>query len=71
MVFAERLRARIASTPCPLAGAMLGVTVSIGIGTLSATDDSPDQVLARADQAMYRAKHQGRNRVEADPLPPG
>jgi diguanylate cyclase (GGDEF)-like protein/PAS domain S-box-containing protein len=70
-VFAERLRARIAGTPCPLDGAMVGVTVSIGISTLSATDDSPEQVLARADQAMYRAKRQGRNQVEAESLPPG
>jgi diguanylate cyclase (GGDEF)-like protein len=50
-----------------LDGEMVGVTVSIGVTTLSATDDSPEQVLARADLAMYRAKHQVRNRVDAEP----
>lgn len=37
------------------------VTVSMGL-TLSETKDSADGIIARADQALYRAKQQGRNR---------
>ena len=35
---------------------------SAGIATLK-SDDTPDTVLARADDALYRAKAQGRNRI--------
>lgn len=40
-------------------------TVSIGVTTNRHDDDTVDSLLARADAAMYRAKAQGRNRVEA------
>lgn len=39
-------------------------TVSIGVTTNTAKTDSVDSLLARADGAMYRAKANGRNRVE-------
>jgi diguanylate cyclase (GGDEF)-like protein/PAS domain S-box-containing protein len=39
------------------------VTVSIGV-TLSRLGDSPADLFKRADQALYQAKHNGRNRVE-------
>lgn len=62
---AERLRRRIASEPFKIAQGDKSVTISIGIAALGA-DDTPAQVLKRADQALYRAKHEGRNRVVAD-----
>ena len=67
MVFSERPRARIAGTPLLLDGVVVKVTVSIGVTTLSAADVSPERVLARADQAMYRAKRNGRNRIDGEP----
>ena len=42
----------------------LSVTVSIGVATSSRQDDEPDSVLKAADKALYRAKANGRNRVE-------
>ncbi|WP_201493821.1 diguanylate cyclase [Rubrivivax sp. A210] len=66
-VIAERLRSRIAQTPLQLGGLGVGITVSIGVTALDAADATPEQVLARADQAMYRAKRLGRNRVDAEP----
>lgn len=39
------------------------VTASFGITSYN-KDDNPDQILARADKALYRAKHNGRNRIE-------
>ena len=42
----------------------LSVTVSIGIAEPSTRYRTPEQVIHAADQALYRAKHNGRNRVE-------
>jgi diguanylate cyclase (GGDEF)-like protein len=39
------------------------VTISIGIGIVLPDDENASKALSRADQAMYRAKQTGRNRV--------
>lgn len=39
------------------------VTISLGVAELTAEDDSLEKVIDRADQALYQAKEQGRNRV--------
>jgi two-component system cell cycle response regulator len=67
-IVAERLRRRIASEPFPIhqGSGALDVTISIGIATLDAADDTAATILKRADQALYRAKRTGRNRVVAD-----
>jgi two-component system cell cycle response regulator len=67
-IVAERLRRRIASEPFPInqGGGTIDVTISIGIATLDAVDDNAGAILKRADQALYRAKRDGRNRVVAD-----
>jgi diguanylate cyclase (GGDEF)-like protein len=57
---AESLRARIAEAPL-LAGHP--ITVSIGVG-VQQPQHSADAWLSAADRALYRAKHNGRNRVE-------
>jgi len=61
---AERLRRRIASEPFPIQKGTrtIDVTISIGIAAL-APDDDAAAVIKRADQALYRAKRDGRNRV--------
>ena len=41
----------------------LSVAVSIGMSDTSGDDDTPEVVLRRADQALYRAKKKGRNQV--------
>lgn len=66
-VFAERLRQKVAGTPLRQDGKTIPVTVSIGISDLNATDGSADAVLMRADEALYCAKNNGRNRVEVRP----
>lgn len=43
------------------------VTVSVGVAWLMAPDENWKSLLARADQALYRAKHGGRNRIEVQP----
>jgi two-component system, cell cycle response regulator len=65
---AERLRRSIAGEPFAVGkGARrIGVTISIGLTTLERNGESVADVLKRADNALYRAKHEGRNRVVAD-----
>jgi diguanylate cyclase (GGDEF)-like protein/PAS domain S-box-containing protein len=63
----ERLRERVAETPMMLDdGTKVSVTVSIGIaGTLDNEPvDGVEPLLKRADDALYAAKRNGRNRVE-------
>jgi two-component system cell cycle response regulator len=64
---AERLRRRIASEPFPIQKGTrtVDVTISIGIAALGPDDDAA-AVIKRADQALYRAKRDGRNRVVPD-----
>jgi diguanylate cyclase (GGDEF)-like protein len=57
---AERLREAIASTPVPNIGQ---VTASIGVATYPTIAKSKEQLIEKADQAMYLAKAAGRNRV--------
>jgi diguanylate cyclase len=59
----ERLRATIEQCPFHFKGEPVTVTVSMGI-TLFKPGERSDLVLKRADQALYRAKDQGRNRIE-------
>jgi diguanylate cyclase (GGDEF)-like protein len=60
---AERIRARMSDSPFDVAGRRISQTVSIGIATWNG-DEAPEELQRRADMAMYRAKENGRNRVE-------
>jgi two-component system cell cycle response regulator len=64
---AERLRKSVETTPFEISRApnKLAVTISIGIAGSKYAGDSAAQLLHRADQALYRAKNAGRNRVVA------
>lgn len=65
---AERLRQSVEATPFAISRppGEVNVTVSIGIAGSEGLGDSPEALLRRADQALYRAKRDGRNRVVAD-----
>ena len=60
---AERLRRAIARSVLRHEGIRLRLSVSIGVAELQPQDSSIDTLLARADRALYAAKHAGRNRV--------
>jgi diguanylate cyclase len=59
----EKLRAFIEACPFHFKGEPVTITLSIGLTAFKAGEHS-DLVLKRADQALYRAKHAGRNQVQ-------
>ena len=62
---AERLRACVADQAWDSPSGTLHITISVGVATLpSARISTSEQLLACADQALYQAKANGRNRVE-------
>ncbi|HVQ11880.1 MAG TPA: PleD family two-component system response regulator [Methyloceanibacter sp.] len=64
----ERLRQCIAAAPFEVGGraGTVPVTASVGVAALEFAGDTPELILKRADQALYCAKRDGRNRVVAD-----
>jgi two-component system cell cycle response regulator len=65
---AERLRRSVETTPFDISRdpKKLNITISIGIASSEGEKDTAEALLHRADQALYRAKRDGRNRVVAD-----
>lgn len=59
---AERLRAQVAATEMPVVGR---ITISLGVAMSSSDMTDSAVVLKQADEKLYDAKHNGRNRVEA------
>ncbi|MGB1027836.1 MAG: GGDEF domain-containing response regulator, partial [Rhodospirillaceae bacterium] len=73
-IAAERLRVMVESTPVPDMPSDFVVTVSIGIALVSIGVDTLEQTIIVADEALYSAKKQGRNRIivaseQGDPPP--
>jgi diguanylate cyclase (GGDEF)-like protein len=61
---AERIRLAVQDKPLVAAGISLRLTVSIGIAEKSPKHGNIDQLIKAADEALYRAKQNGRNRTE-------
>jgi two-component system, cell cycle response regulator len=64
---AERIRQKVERAPFPIHGGKrsLAVTVSIGVASFRGGQTTAEALLKRADEALYRAKRDGRNRVVA------
>ncbi len=60
---AERMRLAVMAGNHASVSPPLTVTISAGIATIAPDDATVDEVIARADRALYQAKHQGRNQV--------
>jgi two-component system cell cycle response regulator len=66
---AERLRRAVEDHPFQHAPHRIPATVSIGLAGLKGSRvDSPEALVAKADEALYVAKEEGRNRVVAFPI---
>jgi len=61
-IIGERIRVALASTTSEFQQHHLKVTTSVGIANLD-QNDNIDSFLNRADQALYRAKQEGKNRI--------
>ena len=60
----ERLRQSLAKQPIPVDGNELEVTVSIGIAPWTGGNETLEELIDRADKALYAAKKMGKNRIE-------
>jgi diguanylate cyclase (GGDEF)-like protein len=70
-VVAERVRGALRDQRVLVEGGALSVTASIGVAAASVDDtESWESLFRRADEALYRAKGAGRDRIELSTLPP-
>jgi two-component system, cell cycle response regulator len=65
VVFAERIRRKVAGTPFLFEGVPLKVTISVGVAVFPGQKEGidPAALIKQADRYLYAAKHNGRNRV--------
>jgi two-component system cell cycle response regulator len=67
LTFAEQIRRAIELTPVKTQSGPISATVSIGVATVpNARIHSAKELIVAADKALYRAKKNGRNQVQAD-----
>jgi diguanylate cyclase (GGDEF)-like protein len=60
---AERLRRGIGSTSIEIRGVKHKLTISCGLAEFSGKESNEEALIQKADEALYRAKNQGRDRV--------
>jgi diguanylate cyclase (GGDEF)-like protein len=61
---AERMRTRLAEQPFQVGEVRLHIEASVGVAQLRAPGETAQELIRRADAALYTAKARGRNRVE-------
>lgn len=63
MHFGEQIRQIVANEPFEYDGDHFDITISVGVFTLNGENSDPLAFIRRADENLYRAKREGRNRV--------
>ncbi len=66
MAIADQLCAKVGSTPMEMTSVGLPMTSSFGVAAISDEDRTLDDMLLRADRALYRSKRGGRNQVDLE-----
>jgi diguanylate cyclase (GGDEF)-like protein len=67
----DRLRQAVAALHFPVEGAQEEVSVTVSLGVAQFRPAPENDIVQRTDEALYRAKHQGKNQVVAEPEPEG
>ena len=71
LAVAQKMQEAIAAAAvshAPTRGGKLTASIGLALSTAGGSGHAPEQLLAAADQALYRAKHNGRNRIEQELL---
>ncbi|MFY9141397.1 diguanylate cyclase [Sulfuricurvum sp.] len=68
VILADRIREDVAAHTITADWKQIHFTVSIGLTSLSCNDNNSDSAFSRVDDALYKAKKNGRNRVEYNVL---
>ncbi|GEM_PF-6365628 len=63
VALANKLRIVIERTTCDVESRVINITTSIGVAQMNNSDDNVDDIIKRADIALYQAKTKGRNQV--------
>lgn len=63
LALAERIRSKLKARHLPHVASHIADYLTVSIGIAIAGDETIDAFVARADQALYRAKHEGRDRA--------
>jgi diguanylate cyclase (GGDEF)-like protein len=66
MALADQLCSKVGATPLDLTSIGLPITASFGVATISESDTTFDDMIRRADRALYRSKRAGRNQVDLE-----
>ncbi len=62
----DRLQTELVATSVEADGERVSITASIGLAGFNRETETPDRLLKRADELLYKAKNSGRNRIEVD-----
>ena len=65
LVTGDKLRKIVEATPFPIDGVVIRTTISVGVASLDSHMSEATTLYELADAALYQAKSNGRNRVEA------
>lgn len=66
MALADQLCSKVGSTPMDMTSIGLPMTSSFGVAAISENDTALDDMVLRADRALYRSKRAGRNQVDLE-----
>lgn len=66
MALADQMCSKIGASPMDMTSIGLPMTSSFGVAAISENDKSLDDMILRADRAMYRSKRAGRNQVDLE-----
>ena len=62
----DRLQIELVTAPVEVNGEPVSITASIGLASFDRDTGTPESLLKRADELLYEAKRNGRNRIEVD-----